>query len=67
MAVGGRIYFQGQVLNVWLNIPPGPFSDVLTLAMSGQLSRIELMTEKLRGYTGAVFGARFATGEIGKR
>ena len=64
MPVGGRVYLQRQVLNVWLNVPPGPFSDVLTLAMSGELSSVELTTEKLRRDTGAIFGARFTTDEI---
>lgn len=64
MPASGRIYPQRRVLNSWLNIPPAPFSDVLTLAMSGELSTIELTTEKLRRDTGAVFGVRFATGEL---
>jgi hypothetical protein len=64
MPAGGRIYPQRRVLNSWLNVPPAPFSDVLTLALSGELSTIELTTEKLRRDTGEVFGARFVTDEI---
>jgi hypothetical protein len=64
MPAGGWVYLERQVLNVWLNVPPGPFSDVLTLAMSGELSSVELTTEKLRRDTGAIFGARFTTDEI---
>jgi hypothetical protein len=64
MPAGGRIYSQNRVLNSWLNVPPASFSDVLTLAMSGELSIIELTTEKLRHDEGEVFGARFTTAEL---
>jgi hypothetical protein len=61
MPVGGRVYPAGRVLNAWVNLPPAPFSDVLTLAMSGVLSSIQLTTEKLRRDMGDVFAARFTT------
>jgi hypothetical protein len=64
MPVGGRVYPGGRVLNVWVNLPPTLFSDLLTLGMSGALSSIELTTEKLRRDMGDVLGVRFATGEL---
>jgi hypothetical protein len=64
MPVGGRVYPQRRVLNVWLNLSSVHFSDVLTMALSGALSSIELTTEKLQRDAGDVFGVRFTTGEI---
>jgi hypothetical protein len=64
MPVGGRVYPDRRVLNVWVNLPSAQFSDVLMMAMSGALSSVELTTEKLQRDTGDVFGVRFATGDI---
>jgi hypothetical protein len=64
MLMGGRVYPDRRVLNVWVNLPSAQFSDVLTMAMSGALSSVELTTEKLQRDTGDVFGVRFATGEV---
>jgi hypothetical protein len=64
MPVGGRVYRAGGVLNAWVNLPLAPFSDVLTLAMSGALSSIELTTEKLQRDTGDLLGLRFSTGQV---
>ena len=64
MPVGGRVYPERSVLNAWVNLPSVRFSDLLMLAMSGVLSRIELTTEKLQRDSGDVFGVRFVTGEV---
>jgi hypothetical protein len=64
MPVGGRVFRDGPVLNVLLNLPPVRFADVLVLALSGKLAVVDVTTEKLRGDIGAVIGARFATGEL---
>jgi hypothetical protein len=64
MSLGGRVYPQRRVLNVWVNLPSVRFSDVLVMAMAGAISSIELTTEKLQRDTGEVFGVRFATGQV---
>jgi hypothetical protein len=64
MPVAGRVFSDGLVLNVLVNLPPVRFADVLVLALSGKIAAIDVTTEKLRRDIGAVFGARFATGEI---
>jgi hypothetical protein len=64
MPVGGRVYPERSVLNAWVNLPSVRFSDLVTLAMSGALSSIELTTEKLQRDSGEVFGVRFVTGQV---
>lgn len=62
--VGGRVFPEGSVLNVLVNLPPCLFADALALGLSGQLAAVEVTTEKLKHDMGAVFGVRFATGEL---
>jgi hypothetical protein len=64
MPVGGRVFPDGPVLNVLVNLPAVRFADVMTLALSGKLAAIDVTTEKLKRDIGDVFGARFATGEV---
>jgi hypothetical protein len=64
MSLGGQIYTQRGVLNAWINLPSARFLEILILAMSGGLSKIELTTEKLRRDSGEIFGIRFATGQV---
>jgi hypothetical protein len=65
MQVGGRVFPKGRRgLSAWVNLPPVVFADALVMALSGQLTLLELTTEKLRRNTGAVLAARFVTREL---
>jgi hypothetical protein len=65
MPLGGRVFPDGPVLNVLVNLPPSLFADVLVLALSGKLAAVDVTTEKLRNDIGAVLGTHFSTGEVG--
>jgi hypothetical protein len=63
--VSGRVFPNGPVLNVLVNIPPVWFGDALAIALSGHLACIEVTMEKLKAVAAhAVVGVRFATGEL---
>lgn len=64
MPVGGRVFPEGRLLNVYVNLPPAFFADALVMALSGQFTLLELTTEKLRRNIGAVLAARFVTHEL---
>jgi hypothetical protein len=64
LPVGGRVFPDGAVLNVLVNLPPSRFGDVLALALSGHLAGVEVTTEKLTSTARAIVGVRFATGEL---
>jgi hypothetical protein len=64
LPVGGRVFPDGPVLNVLVNLPPSRFTDALALALSGYLASVEVTTEKLRPPARAIVAVRFATGEL---
>jgi hypothetical protein len=65
LPVGGRVFPDGPVLKVLVNLPASRFGDALALALSGHLAGVEVTTEKLMRAARAVVGVRFATGELG--
>jgi hypothetical protein len=64
LPVGGRVFPDGPILNVLVNLPPSRFGDALALALSGHLAGVEVTTEKLMPTARAIVGVRFATGEL---
>jgi hypothetical protein len=62
--VGGRVFQDGPVLNVLVNLPSSRFVDALALALSGHLAGVEVTTEKLMRAARAIVAVRFATGEL---